>query len=68
MLTVNQVIQLLNDHKTESKTLEELSKESGVDLEHLSNLVQYFGNFYTRGDPEKIKTDLLELKFHPLHR
>ena len=69
LLSVNEIIAVLEAHRTKSKTIEELSKETGVNAQHLSALVQYFGNLYIKGDPEEIKKlNRPNLDFHPLHK
>ncbi|XP_019851439.1 PREDICTED: uncharacterized protein LOC109581616 [Amphimedon queenslandica] len=69
LLSVNEIIAVLEAHRTKSKTIEELSQETGVNSQHLTALVQNFGNLYIKGDPEEIKKlNRPNLEFHPLHK
>lgn len=69
LLSLNEIIAVLEAHKTESKTIEELSQDTGVNAQHLTALVQHFGNLYVQGDPEEIKKlNRPNLEFHPLHK
>lgn len=64
-LTVKQTIEVLEHHRLKTKTLESIAKEYHIDIKNLSNLLDYFGNFYVT-EHSNIKNS--KLKFHPLHR